>query len=326
MLCKRCVLPERKPDIWLNSEGLCNICVEFETNKSRMQNQAYLESDLVKRINLYKGKGKYDCLVMCSGGKDSVASLYYMKKRYRMNPLVLTFDHGLENEEALANVRNAVNILGVDWVYFKTDFMKEVFRLIVESRTQAPICHVCALWYIKFTNEFAARYNIHLIVAGWTMGQAQLEGEPPTEYGSMSKNTADFVLRYLRSNPKYKDFPRNMREAIIAGRKTFKTEIISPHWYLALEYDKVIEILKNELKWRPITLSYPRNSTNCLMNFVNVYLNMKNYGYTHYHIEMSRMIREGGLTRAEALNMLEINFDDKLVVEILDKINCKFTP
>jgi tRNA(Ile)-lysidine synthase TilS/MesJ len=69
---------------------------------------------------------------MCSGGKDSTASLYFMKKRYRMNPLAFTFDHGFEIEGAKENVINAVEALGVDYLFFKTDFMKEegVLKLV----------------------------------------------------------------------------------------------------------------------------------------------------------------------------------------------------
>jgi len=125
MRCKKCILPEYKPDIWLNEDGICNICIDFEKRETFKQSVILLESELVKTLNEYRAKGKYDCLVMCSGGKDSTFSLYCMKRRYRMNPLAFTFDHGFENDEALENIRNAVNILGVDWLYFKTDFMKD---------------------------------------------------------------------------------------------------------------------------------------------------------------------------------------------------------
>ena len=54
---------------------------------------------------------------MCSGGKDSTSSLYYVKKRYNLNPLAFTFDHGFETEEAMRNIKNAVEILDVDFLY-----------------------------------------------------------------------------------------------------------------------------------------------------------------------------------------------------------------
>ena len=83
-------MPERKPDVYLNEEGICSICVAHDMMKKFEENSKPLETDFLKVINKYKGKHKYDCLVMCSGGKDSTSSLYYMKKRYNLNPLALT--------------------------------------------------------------------------------------------------------------------------------------------------------------------------------------------------------------------------------------------
>jgi len=323
MRCKKCMLPECKPDIWLNEDGICNICIDFEKKKALRQGNILLESELIKVLNKYRGRGKYDCLVMCSGGKDSTFSLYCMKRRYKMNPLAFSFDHGFENEEALENIRNAVDILGVDWIYFKSDFMKDIFSLAVKTKTKAPLCHLCAIWYMQLTYDFAARYKIPLIVAGWTKGQSMERGETGREYTSMSKATADFVVNYLHRDPKYKRFPRSMEEATKVAQKRFKSRAISPHWYLRWDADRIIQVLQKELKWKAPRLSYPANSTNCLMNFVNVYLSIRNYGYTHYHIEMSKLIRLGELSREEALNKLTINFDDEMIETILGKIGCK---
>lgn len=323
MRCKKCILPEYKPDIWLNEDGICNICIDFKKRETFKQSVILLESELVKTLNKYRAKGKYDCLVMCSGGKDSTMSLYYMKRRYKMNPLAFTFDNGFENEEAFGNIRNAVNVLGVDWVCFKLDFMKDIFSLMVKTKTQAPICHLCAIWYMQLSYDFAARYKIPLIVAGWTKGQSLREGESGVEYTSMSKATSDFVVNHLHSNPKYRDFPKSMKEALNRAHKKFKSIAFSPHWYLQWDANRIMEVLQKELKWKAPRLSYPANSTNCLMNFLNVYLSMRNYGYTHYHIEMAKLVRVGELSREEALKALEINFDEELIDSILKKLGCQ---
>jgi tRNA(Ile)-lysidine synthase TilS/MesJ len=321
--CNKCVLPESKPDIWLNEKGVCNICLEYEKTKYSDTDNRILETDFIKMLNMHKGRGEYDCLVMCSGGKDSTLSLYYMKKRYKMNPLAFTFDHGFENKEALENVRNAVDILSVDWVYFKSDFMKDIFSLLVKSQSKAPICHVCAIWYIRLIYDFAAQHSIPLIIAGWTKGQSIERGESGKEYTSMSQATNEFVVNYLHKNPKYKWFPKSIKEAIKIRQRRFKTRDISPHWFVQWDEDKIMELLHKELKWNAPQLSYPKNSTNCLMNFISVYLSMKHYGYTHYHIEMSKQIRLGELSREEAINKLKINFNETLLDNILTRIGCK---
>ena len=316
MICKKCVLPEFKPDIFLNKDGLCNICVDFDKRKATQQNNKLLESDLVVVLNRYKGKAKYDCLIMCSGGKDSVMSLYYMKKRYKMNPLVFTFDHGFENAEAMENIRNAVDILKVDWLFYRTAFMRDIFALAIKNNPKVSICHICAIWYIQLTYETAAKYKIPLIVAGWTKGQCDEGDDAGRAFVSMSKVTSDFIVNNLHKLPQYKNFPRSMKEA----QKKFKCKMISPHWYLQWDQEKIMEVLHKELNWKAPESSFPKGSTNCLMNFVSVDLAMKYYGYTHYHIEMSKLIRLGQLSREEALNALKIDFDINIVNDILEKI------
>lgn len=323
MTCRKCLLPQYGTDIKINEAGICNICLDFEKNKELGQTSRLVESELIKILDKYRNKGKYDCLVMASGGKDSTMSLYYMKKKYKMNPLTVTFDHGFENNEALENIKNAVNLLGVDWVYYKTDFMKDIFRKIVTSNSKAPICHVCVIWYIQFILDFAFRYRIPLIVAGWTKGQSTLNSEISNEYTAMSYATTDFIKNYLHKYPEYRGFPVSIKEAIRQAQRRFRFKIISPHWYLDWDFNNMKEILQKELKWRAPKLSYPANSTNCMMNFVSVYLSMKHYGYTHYHVETSKLIRVGELSREEAAETLEINFDLNLVNSVLEKIGCR---
>lgn len=323
MKCIKCGLPECRPDIWLNEDNTCNICVDFDKRKALEKGVGVQSTDIVKILNKYKGKGKYDCLVMCSGGKDSTLSLYYIKKKYGMTPLAFTFDHGFEMEEALRNIRNAVDILGIDWMYFRTDYMRDVFTKLVNSGTKAPVCHVCAIWYMALTLDIAKRFNIPLIVGGWTKGQSLEKGEAGAEYAAMSECTEEFIKQHLNKDPKYKDFPRSMKEYMRRFRKKFKVELVSPHWFLDEDRGEGMEILKHELKWKAPATSYPAGTTNCIMNFVNVYLSMKNFGFTHYHVELSKLVRMGEISMEEANKMLEINFDKQFVNSILRKIGCK---
>jgi hypothetical protein len=308
MLCNKCVLPESKPDIWLDKEGICNIC-RGSSKGAINESHGLLESGFVKIIDRYRKKKTYDCLVMCSGGKDSTASLYYMKRRYKMNPLVFTFDNGFENEEAIRNIKNAVDILRVDWLFYKTTFIKDAFAQIIREKARVSICHICAIWYIQLTYDIARRYKIPLIISGFTKGQSGEDSEPFDAYKQISESTADFIRYKLRKNPKYARFPTSIREVTRSAGRRFRSVVVSPHWYLPWEPEKITEVLQRELKWRAPTLSFPKGSTNCFMNFVSAYLSMKHFGYTHYHIEASKLIRKNELSRDEALKSLEIDFN-----------------
>lgn len=332
MLCTKCVLPENKPDIFLDDEGVCNICRDYEKTKEDGGKNVYLETEFTKMLKMYKGYGKHDCLVMCSGGKDSTAALYYMKKRYRLNPLAFTFDHGFETEDALENIKNAVEILGVDFLYFKTDYMNEMFSAILKTGSKAIICHLCSIWYMNLTFEIAANYGIPLIIAGWTKGQSKKQplmsrcgcNMHQAEFASMAKAAREFIDTYVKNNPKYKDFPVSMEEVLARAKKRQKCAVLSPHWFLPFSPDVYVELIKKELKWRFPRLSYPAQTTNCYLNFISVHNSMKYFGYTHYHVEMSKLIREGLMTREEAMKNLEINFDKELLNDIGKKLDYVF--
>ena len=321
--CRRCLLPEFEPQISLNEEGICSICEEYEDKDSNNASNALLESKLYEIIEEYRGEGKYDCLVMCSGGKDSTSALYYMKKKYDLNPIAFTFDNGFETERALKNVRNAVEALDVEWVLFKSEYMREAFKEIIQKYNKASICQVCSMWYIMLTHDIADRFDTPLIVAGWTDVQSISPDEDDREYIPFTKATEDFVLKLRKKYERYEDFPRNMGEAMKKARQKIESKIISPHWFFPEDPEDIVPTLKEELDWEKPDKSYPKGSTNCLLNFVSSYLMNKNFGYTHYHVEQSKLIRKGKILRQEAENKLEMDFDREFLNSILERINCK---
>lgn len=171
--CTRCVMPSSPPWITLDDQGVCSLCHDWDRmQKAAAGTRPALETDFLRLLKKNRGKDKYDALVMCSGGKDSTSALYYMVRRYKRRVLAFMFDHGFETDEAKANVQRAVEILGVDFLTFRSTFMHDMFDRIMSSGSQAVICHLCSIWYMDTTFEIAARYRIPVIIAGWTKGQS----------------------------------------------------------------------------------------------------------------------------------------------------------
>jgi hypothetical protein len=111
-----------------------------------------------------------------------------------------------------------------------------------------------------------------------------------------------------------------MAEVVERARTRSDTLVLSPHWFLPFGAESYVETIQRELGWERAALSYPAGTTNCRLNFLSVRNSMEHYGYTHYHVEMSRMIREGLMTRAEALDALRINFDEGFLDEIASSL------
>lgn len=354
--CSQCVLPNAPPDILIGDDGLCPFCrtdnlknasensssLDTVAGKSDITSNStssgLLETDFMRMIEKFRGKGEYDCLVMLSGGKDSTASLYYMVRRYGMKPLAFTFDHGFETNEALSNIKKATSKLGVDHMLFSSGGLKPVLKQLLKEDSSAVICHVCSIWYMDLTFKISSRFDTPLIIAGWTKGQASVSGSNKVmnkcacnadapEYRSMGKATADFVKR-LKNIQGLEDFPSSMEEVIARASKRSalffgkrRPEVLSPHWFLPQSEEEYINLIKKELDWIQPKVSYPEGSTNCLLNFMAVERSMRFWGYTHYHVELSKMIRAGLITREEALKRLDTNFDSSLMDEINKRID-----
>lgn len=332
-LCHQCVLPEAKPHIYFNADGVCNLCLEYETEKDTEEEIKLLETDLLKILKKHKSKGKYDVLAMCSGGKDSTSALYYMKTRYNLNPLAFMFDNGFESDEAIRNVESAVEQLGVDFMFYKSNYMKGMFSKLLETGSKAVACHPCSLWYMDLAYEIADRHEIPIIIAGWTKGQSTNQkimskcgcNAMAPEFKSMSDATKDFIEKFVRNDSRYKDFPTSMEEVLKkAQSRKNKALVVSPHWFLPYGPDVYVPLIQKELGWKYPSLSYPGRSTNCNLNFISVFNSLKNYGYTHYHVEMSKMIRQGVISREEAIKDLEFKMSIAELNEIAEKLNYKY--
>lgn len=331
-ICNRCVMPESPPHIFFNDQGVCNLCVEFEKEKEEEQKHKLLETDFLKILNKHRGKSKYDVMVMCSGGKDSTSALYYMKTRYQMNPLAFTFDNGFETEDALGNVRRAVDKLGVDFLFFKSPYMKGFFKEILKSESKAVICHPCSLWYMDLAFDTARRYEIPLIVAGWTKGQSTNQqvmskcgcGAASPEFKSMSESTNAFIQKMVKTDPRYKDFPTSMEEVLKRAQTKHKAMVLSPHWFLPFNQEEYVATIMRELDWRYPKLSYPGKSTNCALNFLSVKNSLRDFGFTHYHVEMSKLIRQGAIRREDALKDLEFQVSQNDINQIAQKLDYQY--
>lgn len=319
-LCAKCVLPRHKDGIALDDRGICGACADVSRGRRRAEPA---ESDFLRIVEKSRGKAKYDCLVMCSGGKDSTAALYYVKKRYKLNPLAFTFDNGFEDPGAIANVRQAVTTLSVDWVYSRSGFMHDMYAQWVMTRQVFPVCFLCSLWYMRAVYETAAAYGIRLIVGGWTRGQTD---ENKAALGILSAGIREFVLRMRGNFPHYRDFPDSMDTLRKQVKSSGRAVLVSCHWFLPFTDDEYAGVIRNDLGWKPISLSYPRNSTNCGINFLCSRLAVRRGAFTHFHVEKSSLIRKGMLTRDEALRQLEAGNgngpESDLCLRVLRRLGC----
>ena len=123
--CKTCVASNQKPcpsdikkDDFLHSakeflrfeNGICSACIEVEKKfKGKKENTDWIEKEakLNEILKKYRSRnGSYDCIVPGSGGKDSVFQAEILKKKYKMNPLTVTFSPIMYTDIGMKNFHN----------------------------------------------------------------------------------------------------------------------------------------------------------------------------------------------------------------------------
>ncbi len=112
--CRRCVMPDTKPDLHLDEEGVCNACRSFERRKEVDWGQRHQELErLLERYRRPNGDN-WDCIVPVSGGKDSTYQVVRMLQ-YGLNPLCVTSTTCDLTPIGRANIEN-LKRLGVDYI------------------------------------------------------------------------------------------------------------------------------------------------------------------------------------------------------------------
>lgn len=118
--CSRCIMPNTRPRVVFDREGVCNACQHAE-EKWNIVDWDGRKKEFVNFIEPYRSKnGAWDCIVPWSGGKDSSAVAYKLKFEFGMNPLLVTFSPQVPNEVGNHN-REALIQKGFDHLFFRPD-------------------------------------------------------------------------------------------------------------------------------------------------------------------------------------------------------------
>ncbi len=112
--CRRCVMPETKPDLAFDAEGVCSACRNFASRAD--VDWAQRRQELEAILDRYRSSDStnYDCLIPVSGGKDSTYQTIRMLE-LGMNPLCVTATTDKLSDIGRRNIEN-IKRLGVDYV------------------------------------------------------------------------------------------------------------------------------------------------------------------------------------------------------------------
>ncbi len=312
--CKRCVMPETKPDLHIDEEGICSGCRAYERRKD-VDWQAR-ERELLEILNRYRSKDgkKYDCVVPVSGGKDSHFQVLKMLE-FGMNPLCVTATTDCLSDIGRRNIEN-LKKLGVDYVEVTTN---PVIRRKINHFTLSEIGDISWPEHITIFTipvRVAVQFKIPLIIWG---------ENSQNEFGGVfsAAETNLFDRRYME------EFGiLGFRPADLIGQMGIEPKHLIQYTYPEDQELKEVGIMsiflgyylpwdgnKNALIAQAYGLeTYPKSIEGTLVNYDNLdnhqmgihdYFKFLKYGYGRATDWTCLHLRRGRLSREEAISLVK---------------------
>lgn len=211
-------------------------------------------------------QAEFDCLVMCSGGKDSTYLLYQLHRVYNRRVMAFTVDTGFEAESFVEKVAQVAEKVDLFWAVVKPpkSTMAAFYRALLsnaavlfgKTRQENILCDTCGYMMQSLAAHFAARHGIPVVVSGLNKDQlggfAQLTGELQLRvalrvYHARHRQTFQLwqTLPDYDENPALRDFITQVYNPPQEVRSVY------PFLFQAYDVKTIIDFLVSEIDWRP---------------------------------------------------------------------------
>jgi len=315
--CSRCVMPETHETIIFDDKGVCSICRQHE-RKHEIINWEKKEQEFTEIVENFKGKGTYDCIVPISGGKDSTYILYDMIKKYKVRPLVVSFDHGFYRPHHIANRDRVLRKLGVDFLIYRSN-PAVVKKTMIESLIRkGDFCWHCHCGVFAWPMQIAIKYKIPLLIWGESAAEytSYFDFDNPEDQDEKPFNvyinlgiTADDMHGMLDGTVSMRDL-EPYRYPKLKDLKKIGYRSICYGAYHPWDVRKQVDTIKNELGWEVdevegIPSQYWYTKLECMMSGIRDYLKFVKRGFGRTAQLTTDDIRAGCLTREEAIKLVK---------------------
>ncbi|NWJ51481.1 MAG: hypothetical protein HXX14_11515 [Bacteroidetes bacterium] len=279
-------------------------------------------------VEPYRSKtGKQDCIVPFSGGRDSTYTLHIIKKELGLNPIAFTYDWGMVTDLARRNIARVCGKLGVENIIISADirWKRENIKKNVQAWLKYPSLGMIPLFmagdkfFFYYTNQVKKQTGIDLNIWGindlenteFKTGFAGLSPKFDKEriYSISLLNQLKlfgFVGKNLIKSPGY------FNQSIIDSLGSFASRYIAPKkdYYHLFDYyrwdeNEITHLLQHEYNWETAidTHSTWRIGDGTASFYNYIYHTVA--GFSENDTFRSNQIREGMLTREEAMKLIE---------------------
>jgi hypothetical protein len=319
--CTRCILPETMPFISFDSDGVCNYCRNYKP-----RNNPKPKEELFKLVEPYRRANGPDCIVPLSGGRDSCYSLHLVVNELGMRPIAYTYDWGMVTDLARRNISRICSKLGVENIIIAADIAKKRENIKKNLIAWLKSPHLGMVSILTAGDKHFFRYIE--VVKKQTGIDLNLWGVNPLEVTHFKagflgikpdfENKRVYMSGPLRQlNYQYRRFLAMLKSPgffnsslwdTISGEyyRSFKRKTDYFHIFDYWRWDEqVIDRTLKEYDWElaPDTRTTWRIGDGTAAFYNYIYYTVA--GFTEHDTFRSNQIREGQITREEALSLVK---------------------
>lgn len=320
--CTRCVLPETMPFIAFDEQGVCNYCLTYKP-----RNHPRPKEELFELIKPFRRASGDEVLVPFSGGRDSSYGLHLIINELELKPVTYTYDWGMVTDLGRRNVSRMSAKLGVENIIVAADITKkrDYIRRNLNAWIKSPHLGMLSVLtagdkhFFRHIETLKRQTGVTLNLWGInplevTHFKAGFLGVPPDfaeervySHGAMKQlRYQSLRLKAMLQSPGY--FNRSIPDTLLGEYyRSFTTKSDYFHIFDYWRWDeKLIEdTLDSEYDWEraPDTQTTWRIGDGTAAFYNYAYYTIA--GFTEHDTFRSNQVREGDLTREEALRLVE---------------------
>ena len=168
--CKRCAYPANaRPGIVFDEMGVCSGCrlIETRPNIDWNERDRWLRELLEEYKARQRKKGNpYDCIIPVSGGKDSTFQVWYLRTKFKVNPLLVSYNHTFNTPLGVRNLANLIERMDCNLVRFTTapGSAKRIAKYMIKKVGDITWHYHAGI--MTFPIRAAVQYDVPLLVWG----------------------------------------------------------------------------------------------------------------------------------------------------------------
>jgi predicted glutamine amidotransferase len=318
--CSKCLLPETMPFIRFDEDGVCNYC-----HNHKIRNRPKPKDELFELVKPYRREERRDCIVPFSGGRDSSYGLHLIVNELKMKPIAYTYDWGMVTDLARRNISRMCSKLGVENIIVAADIAKkrENIRKNLVAWLKSPHLGMISILtagdkhFFKYVEHIKRETGIDLNL--WAINPLEVtyfksgflgvkpDFEEERVYSNGILKQVNYHIKRFTAMLESPGYFNGSLFDTLSGEfyRSFKKKKDYYHIYDYWRWDE--ETVNGTLKKYDWEMAPDTNTTWRIGDGTAGFYNYIYYtvaGFTEHDTFRSNQIREGALTREEAMKLI----------------------